>query len=201
MNLTNLEKSLNPLILERWSPRAFAETPVTEEQITRLFEAAKRAPSSYNIQPWRFIYTHKEESGYNDFFDALMEPNQQWAKQAPVLFITLAQTHDNSGNPNPYSWHDVGIAMGHLLMQATHDGLRIHQMGGYYADKARENLRIPEGFEPVAMGAIGYEGDPESLPEPFMENELSPATRKPIKELLFKGQWGRIPGHIVKDSN
>ncbi len=197
MNKSDIESNLNPLIEKRWSPRAFDSQPVSEAQMTRLLEAARRAASNYNVQPWRFIYAHKtDEEGYKQIFDALMEPNQIWANSAPVLMTTIARIHNNAGEPNPHSWHDVGLAMGNLTMQAMHEGLYVHQMGGYYADKARENLSIPEGFEPVAMVAIGYPGDPNQLPEDLKQAEITESQREPLANLVYKGKWGTVPNHF-----
>lgn len=199
MNHTQIDQKLNPLISERWSPRAFDGSSVSEEQLNSLFEAGRRAASSYNIQPWRFIYARKEdENEYQKLFDSLMEPNQTWAHTAPVLMATIARIHDNNGNPNPYAWHDVGLAMGNLINQAMHQGLYIHQMGGYYAEKARANLEIPDGFEPVAMAAIGYPGSTDQLPENLQAFEKEESPRKPLTEIVFKGKWGRA---FSKDNN
>lgn len=197
MNNSIMEEKINSLIAKRWSPRAFDGQPVMEEQMTRLLEAARRAASNYNIQPWRFIYAHKtDEESYQQIFDALMEPNQIWADSAPVLMTTIARTHNNAGDPNAHSWHDVGLAMGNLTMQAMHEGLYVHQMGGYYGEKAKQNLDIPEGFEPVAMVAIGYPGDPEQLPDDLKQAEISESEREPLANIVFKGQWGSTPSHL-----
>ncbi len=178
------------MIEKRKSPRAFQDKAVTEEQLESLFEAARWAPSSMNEQPWRFIYATKEaKEDFDRLFSCLMEGNS-WASEASALFITVAKTTlDRNGKPNKYAWHDVGLATGNLLMQATHMGLYAHLMGGFLADKAQEVLGIPDGYEPVAMGAIGYIGDPETLPEQLKERELAPRARHPLNELAFKGTW------------
>jgi len=182
--------AVHNLIEERRSPRAFENKSVTEEQLETVFQAARWAPSAMNEQPWRFIYATKEDKeNFDRLFSCLVEGNS-WARNASALFITVAKkSYDYNGNPNSHAWHDVGLATGNLLLQATELGLHVHLMGGFKADKAREVLGIPEGYEPVSMGAIGYAGDPETLPEPLKQRELAPRTRKPLNELVFRGTW------------
>lgn len=190
--------AISALITERWSPRSFTSDDVSDAQLTRLLEAARLAPSSYNIQPWHFIVGRKSEGqAYEKLFDALMDANKGWAHLAPVLMLTVTKTHQSDGNPNYYARHDVGLAMGNLLAQATHEGLAVHQMGGYFASKARENLNIPEGYEPVAMVAIGYRGEADQLPDDLQKVESHESNpRKPLSEFVFKGEWGRIANEI-----
>jgi nitroreductase len=184
--------AIHNLIEDRRSPRAFADRPVEQEQLETLFEAARWAPSAMNEQPWRFIYATKEdEKDFNRLFNCLVEGNS-WARNASALFVTVAKkTYDFNGNPNSHAWHDVGLATGNLLLQATELGLHVHLLGGFKADKAREVLGIPEGYEPVTMGAVGYIGDPETLPEALKARELAPRTRKPLQELVFRGKWAQ----------
>ncbi len=182
---------INHLIEKRWSPRAFEAKPVDTKDLLSLFEAARWAPSSMNEQPWRFIYAIKDdEEAYNRLFNCLVEGNQVWAKNAPVLFLSVAKKdYDKSGKPNSHAWHDVGMATANLLIQATSIGLHAHLMGGFDSQKAQEALSIPEGYEPVAMGAIGYVGEPEMLPEHLQERELAERKRKPLQEIAFSGKW------------
>ncbi|AKD03759.1 nitroreductase family protein [Pontibacter korlensis] len=189
---TSVENSIaiHTLIENRWSPRAFSNESVSDEQMEALFEAARWAPSAMNEQPWRFIYATKEdEAAFKQLADCLVEGNS-WAKKASVLFVSIAKkSYDFNGDPNAYAWHDVGLATGNLLLQATELGLHVHLMGGFNAAKAKEVLGIREGFEPVSMGAVGYVGDPESLPENLKAREMAPRQRKPLNELVFKGEW------------
>lgn len=183
---------LLPELKDRWSPRAFSDKAVSGEHLQILFEAARWAPSSMNEQPWRFIYASKSEDpeAYDKLLKCLMEGNLIWAKHAPVLFVSVAKSdYEQSGKPNKHAWHDIGLATGNLLAQATGIGLHVHLMGGFHADQAKELLHIPAGFEPVAMGALGYLGSPDMLPEHLKERELAPRKRKPLKEIAFNGQW------------
>jgi nitroreductase len=190
------EFPIHELFIRRWSPRAFDERLVGAATLETLFEAARWAPSSNNEQPWRFIVATKEhETGWNRLFDCLMEGNQKWAFRAPVLILSVASMNfEDDGKPNRHAFHDTGLATENLVLQATASGLVAHQMAGFDVEKARADLGIPSGCEPVAMIAIGYPGDPDSLPERLRERELQPRSRRPIGEWTFWGQWGtRIP--------
>ena len=191
MTSTENKLAVHNLIEKRWSPRAFAGTAVGVEQLEALFEAARWAPSAMNEQPWRFIYaTQEDPEAYDRLLNCLVEANQVWAKNAPVLFLSVAKkTYDLNGNVNGHAWHDVGMATANLVLQATDLDLHVHLMGGFSADKARQVLEIPDGFEPVTMGAIGYIGDPEALPEHLKARELSPRQRKPLHDIVFNGTW------------
>lgn len=191
MTTTENKIAVHNLIEKRWSPRAFTGTAVGEEQLEALFEAARWAPSAMNEQPWRYIYaTQDDPEAYERLLNCLVEANQVWAKNAPVLFLSVAKTtYDFNGNVNGHAWHDVGMATANLVLQATDLDLHVHLMGGFSADKARVALGIPDGYDPVAMGAIGYVGDPEALPEHLKARELAPRQRKPLQDIVFNGTW------------
>lgn len=182
---------MHQLIEKRWSPRAFSPQPVEDGKIRELFEAARWAASCFNEQPWRFIYVARgEEKLFGKLFDCLVDKNKLWVKTAPLLILTVARREfTHNGKPNRHAWHDVGLAMGNLTLQAMSLGLYVHQMAGFSVEKARENLNVPEGFDPVAMVAIGYPGDPEQLPEELRKYEGAPRSRKPIEEIVFHGSW------------
>lgn len=184
---------IHPLIAERWSPRAFSERPVAPETLRSVLEAARWAPSAANMQPWHFLVaTADEPVAFERMVNVLMEGNIRWARQAPVLMLVVAKLYtDREGNPTPRSLYDVGLAVGTLTVQASAHGLAVHQMGGFHADKARETFEIPEGYEPVAAIALGYVGDPHTLPEDLRTRELAPRTRKPLNEFVFGDTWGQ----------
>ncbi len=158
-------------------------------------EAARWAPSSSNEQPWRYIVATKDDAtNYARLFDCLVEGNKLWAKSAPVLMISVAtKTFTRNGKPNRFSGHDVGQASAMLTIQATALGLYVHQMGGFDAEKARQEFNIPETAEAMAAIAMGYLGDPATLPEDLHKRELTPSPRRPINEFVFTGQWGTPP--------
>ena len=182
-------EKIHELITNRWSPVAFDQKPVEHEKIHLLFEAAKWAPSSRNAQPWRFIYASRDMSEYKLLFDLLDEGNQVWAKTAPLLVLTLAQTISTYKNrPNRLAFYEAGMAVSNLLLQATHMGLLVHQMGGYNVEKAKELLVIPTRYEPMSMMAIGYKGDPSGLPVKSAAWEKRERTRMEISKFLVQGK-------------
>lgn len=179
---------INPLLAKRKSPRAFSSEPVSKEALTKLFKAASWAASSFNEQPWRFVYATKENSkDFNKLTSCLVEGNN-WAKEAPVIILTIAKTSFTyNGNTNRHAWHDIGQAVANMAIQAIEDDLYIHQMAGFIPEKATDALNIPKGFEPVSMIALGYLGNPEDLPEALKVSEKAERTRKDISEFVFEG--------------
>lgn len=186
------DQAVKELLERRRSPYAFSPRSVEPEKLRAVFEAARSAPSSYNEQPWRFIIaTRDDPEAYQRLLSVLVDANRQWAKNAPVLMVSVAKLDFANGNPNRHAFHDVGQAAAYLTIQATALGLMVHQMGGFDAAEARELLRIPAGYEAVAAIALGYPGDPEDLPEPMRSRENGPRRRKPLAELVFEGSWNR----------
>lgn len=186
------EYPIHDLLRQRWSPRAFDERPIEPEKLRSLFEAARWAPSSNNEQPWRFIAATKEHKvEYDRLFNCLVEGNQKWAYRAPVLILSVASLNlEDEVKPNRHAFHDTGMAVENLVLQATALGLVAHQMAGFDVEKARVDLKIPQGYEPVAMIAVGYLGDLASLSDRLREREQQPRSRQPISEWTFSGQWG-----------
>ena len=190
---------IEDVIARRWSPRAFEERAVETEKLKRLFEAARWAPSSNNEQPWRFLAATKDSrSDYDKLFSCLSEGNSKWVFRAPVLILSVASLFfEDDGKPNRHALHDTGMAVENLVLQATSMGLQAHQMAGYDVEKARKECQIPSGFEPVAMIAVGYPGDPAVLPDYLRERELKPRERQPIQDFVFSSSWGR-PSPVVR---
>ncbi len=158
---------IHDLLKRRWSPRAFADRAVEPAKLRSLLEAARWAPSSFNEQPWAFVVaTRDRPEDYERVLGCLIEFNQGWAKAAPVLMLSFAHlAFDRNDQPNRHAFHDVGLAMANLTVQATDEGLVVHQMAGIVPDKIRTAFAVPEGWEPVAAAAIGYPGDPAVLSE------------------------------------
>jgi nitroreductase len=184
---------VHDLVKHRWSPRAFADRPLEPAKLRSLFEAARWAASSYNAQPWFFIYaTRQEPENFQRILNCMVEFNQSWAKTAPVIGISVARLKfERDGNPNRHAYHDVGQAAANLAIQAAAEGLQLHQMAGILVDKARELLSIPEGYDPVAGFALGYPGDPQSLSDQLRQRELAARERKPAESFVFDGKWGQ----------
>ncbi|MDX2100615.1 MAG: nitroreductase family protein [Leptolyngbyaceae cyanobacterium bins.59] len=180
------------VIQQRWSPLAFSSQPVEAEKIYSVLEAARWAASSYNEQPWTFIVTTQgNQEAYDRLLSCLAESNQTWAKQAPILILSVAKLFfQHNGVENRHAFHDVGQATAHLILQATALGLFAHQMAGFDGNKAREQFAIPDRYEPVAVMALGYPGNLEDLPENLHDRELKPRSRKPVSEVAIGGSWG-----------
>jgi nitroreductase len=174
------------ILQKRWSPRAFSDQPLTGEQVLTLFEAARWAASCNNEQPWRFIWSLKDGSEkYNLLFDCLKPSNQEWVKTAPLLILTVIHTLFVSGKPNRWAEHDLGLAIGNLTTQASSLGIYVHNMAGFYSEKAIEHFQLPEAFKPLTMIAVGYLGEPSSLSEFNQTREAEIQTRKPLAELFL----------------
>ena len=182
-------ETIHKLITDRWSPVAFDSRKVEYDTIHLLFEAAKWAPSSRNGQPWRFIFATSDMADHKVLLSLLSEENQVWASTAPMLVLPLAQTISTFKNrPNRLAFYEAGMAVGNLLLQATHMGLMVHQMSGYDVDRAKEELVIPTRYEPMAMMAIGYKGDAAQLPKEVAARENRERERMEISKFLVAGR-------------
>lgn len=180
---------IHNLITDRWSPVAFDSRKVEFDTLHLLFEAASWAPSSRNAQPWRFIFATQDMPDYKLLLSLLTDQNQIWASTAPLLVLPLTQVISTYKNrPNRLAFYEAGMAVGNLLVQATHMGLMVHQMSGYDEERAKEELVIPTRYEPMAMMAIGYKGDVAQLPESGTAWEKRKRTRNEISKFLVSGK-------------
>jgi nitroreductase len=185
---------IHDLMRQRWSPRAFDDRPIELDKLRSLFEAARWAPSSNNEQPWRFLVATKEKKAeYDRLFNCLVEGNQQWALHAPMLVLSVAKLQFEDGSPNRHAFHDTGMAAENLVLQATAFGLVAHQMAGFRIDQARVDCQIPEGYEPLAMIAVGYPGDPAQLSDRLRAREGQPRVRKALTEFVYSATWEQLP--------
>ncbi len=182
---------IDPLFLERWSPRAFDMADMPEADLLAMFEAARWAPSAFNSQPWRFLYSRRSDPDWALFLDLLIPWNQSWAHSASALVYVLSDefpTLDRHGNPKPSSTHsfDAGAAWASLALQAARMGYFAHGMSGIQYERARDELRLPETVHLNAAVAIGRIGDPAILDERQRVREF-PSDRKPISDFAFRG--------------
>ena len=184
---------IHPLLERRWSPLAFSDQPVSPADLGSVLEAARWAASCFNEQPWRFmIATHADRPEFDRLLSCLVEGNQEWAKAAPVLLLSIAKlTFTQNGKPNRHALHDVGAAAASLTIQATALGLSVHQMGGFDLEKARELYQIPADYEPVAAIALGYPGNVADLSEKLQQREAAPRSRKPVTDSVFAQDWNQ----------
>jgi nitroreductase len=190
---------IHPLLEARWSPRAFAGRAVEADKLRALLEAARWAPSSANGQPWHFLLGVQGSPTHERLAGVLRESNRTWAARAPVLLLAVARSTTLSGQPSAHAFYDVGLAVANLTVQATALDLYVHQMAGFFPDRARAEFAIPEEYSPVTVLAIGYLGDPEQLDAQQQERERAPRQRRLLAEFVFEGSWGQ-PAQLVQPS-
>lgn len=162
---------------------------LSDEELMPLFEAARWAPSSYNAQPWRFLYAKRNSPHWETFFGLLVSFNQMWARNAAVLVVIISKkTFEMNGKPSKTHSFDAGAAWENLAIEAETRGLVTHGMEGFDYDRAQKELGIPEDFRVEAMLAIGKKGRKEDLPPELQERE-SPSQRKALKEIVMEGKF------------
>jgi nitroreductase len=181
-------------IRERWSPRAFGPRPLSLSEWRSLFEAARWAPSCYNDQPWHFLVATREEPAeFAKMLECLVPQNRAWAQHAAALALVVARLRfRHKDSPNRHALYDTGQAVALLSVQATALGIRVHQMAGFSAEKAREVYEIPEGYEAVTAIAFGDPGDLADLPEQLRATEIAERVRRAQVEFVFQGRWGEV---------
>lgn len=178
------EVPVHAAIAGRYSTRAFSEQPVTEEEMTLLFEAARWAPSAFNEQPWRFIAGRSGTPAHEALVQALDPFNRVWATHAPLLLLAIAHTRlARNGEVNAYARYDLGLAVGLMTVQATTLGIGMHQMAGFDAQRARTAFSLGEELDPVVIIALGHPGEAAYLSERLRERERDRSTRKPLAEI------------------
>jgi nitroreductase len=174
------------LLHKRYSGYKFDPTrPLSHDQLKEIVEAGQLAPSSYNQQPWVFIVCDRTTNpeAYNKALSCLVEFNQNWAKNAPVLVIGIAATKSShNAEVNAWAQYDTGAAAFAMMLQATSMGMMAHQMGGFDAQKIKQLFALPDSYEPMSVMAIGY---------PSKEETSKERKRKPLGENFFMGSWGK----------
>ena len=187
------DQKISTIIAERWSGRAFdPTTPVNDDDLVSLCEAARWAPSCYGDAPWRFIVwnKHTDESSWQKAIDCLAPGNQEWAKNASVLVLAASvKTFSHNDSDNRWVGYDTGAASISLCLQATSLGLMSHQMGGFDSDKIRSNFAVPDDIECWAMIAIGHPAALDTLSEEQLDRELKTRERRPLSEQFFNNTW------------
>jgi nitroreductase len=179
------------IIQERWSPYSFSSSPVEAFKLKAMFEAASYAPSCNNEQPWQFVFsTQDEKETFDDYVGFLVDGNKVWAKHAYALIISMARTRfTHSGKPNRHAFHDTGMAVTNLLLQAQAFDIYVHQMAGYSVEKVKEYFSLGDDIEPVAMMAVGYLGDGSLISPELLKRDENRRPRKSIAEFVFKNSF------------
>ncbi len=179
--------AIDPIFLNRWSPRAMSGESLTDDELMPLFEAARWAPSSYNAQQRRFLYAKRDTQNWDVFFDLLVEGNKTWAKNAAVLVVVISRKNfEHNEKPSRTHIFDTGAAWENLALEGSLRGLVVHGMQGFDYEKARLALTIPDNYEVCAMIAIGKRGNKEDLPKELQKME-EPNSRRPLKEIAIEG--------------
>lgn len=187
------DHSINPIFLERWSPRAMNGEAISEAELFTFFEAARWAPSSYNSQPWRFLYARRDTPMWETYFGLLAEGNKGWAKDASALVLLLSKiTMTIPGKDVPIESYshsmDAGAGWGYFALQAQMSGWSTHAMVGYDMPRAVAELDIPADYRVECMIAVGRRGDPATLSEAARARE-APNGRSPITTLVREGKF------------
>ena len=184
-----LQYEINPLIINRWSPRSITGENLNDSELMSLFEAARWGPSSFNGQPWRFIYAKRNTEHWDRLFNLLVESNKVWTKNAAALVVIISRKNfEHNEKPSITHQFDPGAAWQNLALEASSRGIVAHGMAGFDYEKARRDLGIPDSFDVMAMVAIGERGPKENLPSNLQEKEY-PSNRKPLPEILMEGRF------------
>lgn len=189
---------VHDLIAYRWSPRGFLDTPVEDGKVMAMLEAARWAPSGGNRQPWFFIVAQKNRNPevFEKLFSCLNDGNQEWVQFAPLLMLGITCQYREDGSNEHYGQYALGMAVENMSLQALSQGVFLHQMGGFYREKARERFEIPDRFEPTIMIAGGYPGNIALLSERNRSREKALRERKPLKDFVFGSKWGEVH-HLI----
>lgn len=187
------DHAVDPLFLERWSPRAYDGSALEEAELMSLLEAARWAPSSYNMQPWRFVYARRGAPAWNSLLGLLTPNNAGWVSRAGALFVLASDMlmHPpgaEEAKPSHSHSADAGAAWAQLALQATRLGLQAHGMIGFDLDRARSELAIPERYRIEMMIAVGRPADKSTLPDKLRDRE-HPSGRNPVSAFGFEGRW------------
>src|SRR5436853_6225664 len=181
--------TIEPLILDRWSPRAMSGEEISNEELMRLFEAARWAPSSFNAQQWRALYARRGTEHWPTFLGLLVEGNKVWAQHAAVLVVFISRTTFEYNNEESITHsYDCGAAWENFALQGFSQGLVVHGMEGFDYDRAKTELKIPEEFQVEAMAAVGRPGPKELLPEKLQARE-TPNDRRKLSDSIFEGPF------------
>jgi nitroreductase len=184
-----VEHGVDALFVNRWSPRGMSGESISNDELLRLFEAARWAPSAGNLQPWRMLYAHRDTPDWPLFFDILNPRNQLWCVNAAVLVVFISKTmNPESGREIKTHSYDTGAAWASFALQGTISGLVVHGMQGFNYERAREVLEVPPEFAVEAMAAVGRPGSTAHLPEDLQARER-PSNRRPLSETVFEGRF------------
>lgn len=189
-NIADTDHEIFALLKQRYSPRTFKEDKINKSQLNQLFEAARWAASSNNLQPWRFIYAEKGSEAFDKMVDCLSDFNKKWAPQAPLLMLAAYKEKTDDGKDNFHALHDLGLSLGNMSLQAQYLDIALHHMAGVDLKKAKEEFNVPDGYHISSAIAVGYYGgELDNLPDDLQKSELAERKRMPQEDFVFKDGW------------
>ncbi len=185
------EHPVDPIFVERWSPRSFNDETLPESALLTMLEAARWAPSASNHQPWRFAYGLRGDAGFDAILGSLVEFNAAWAVKAAALVAIASKTTvagPEGDVPNAFHSFDAGAAWANLALQAHLSGHVAHAMGGFDRARAAAALNLPADYQLQAIVAIGRRADAAALPEKLRARE-TPSGRVPLAQIARRGAF------------
>ena len=192
-NIADTDHEIFALLKQRYSPRTFRNEAIDPKELKQLFEAVRWSASSYNLQPWRFIYAEKGSKAFDKIVDCLSDFNKKWAAMAPVLMLTVYKKDNKEGQENFHALHDLGLSLGSMTVQAQYLGIALHHMAGVDWKKAHDIFKVPEEYHVSTAVALGYYGgELDKLPSKLQESETADRQRMPQEEFAFKNDWSNL---------
>jgi len=170
------------VVQARRSLRTYLDKPIEREKLEFVLESARLAPSWKNMQCWRFIVV-EDAAGRNALANCMEEsnPGRKALTGAPMVIVLCALPSESEvWEGKDFMMLDAGLAMEHLVLAATDQGLGTCWQGLFNEEKAREALDIPDNVRVVAMTPIGYAAE-----------ERRPRPRKAMTEIVFYEKWGQ----------
>ena len=179
---------IHEVLANRRSPRSLDSTAVLSNQdLIAVLEAARWAPSANNGQPWRFFVGNRGDEVFTQILDSLASFNQGWAHRSSTLILIAGVHSREDGTPNKGFLYDCGLAVAQMVVETHHRGFVAHQMTGFDAEKATENLGIDLSLTPVAVIAVGKQAPADLLQGAMLERETAPRVRKALQDIVLKG--------------
>ena len=184
----NTSVELHPILAERWSPRSFdGNAELSIPDLTGILEAARWAPSSNNLQPWRFVVARRGDHRFSQMIDAMAGFNKAWSPKASALVLVAALTTQADGTFRAGALYDAGLAASLLTVEASHRGQAVHQIGGFDHASVMRDFNLPTEITPIAILAIGKQASADSLADPkLIEREISVRSRVPLETLILR---------------
>jgi nitroreductase len=180
--------AIDPIFIDRWSPRAMSGTALALSELMVLFEAARWAPSAGNLQPWRMLYALRASAHWPVFLGLLSDANRQWAQQGGALVAFISKNARDDGRPTPTHAFDTGAAWENFALQASMRNLVVHGMQGFDHVRARAELKLPPQFDIHALVVVGKPGEVGLLPEDLRARE-QPSDRRPLQDSVCEGPF------------